>query len=180
MTMKVEAAEKAKRLLPCDCDAGNAPIPCPHQEHCISQYQYAVAAALREADAEIERLKKLDEIGSNAHNANLLEMGDMRAVIHRLKAERDSWKEATIKANEHYDELQRLFDQYKQDVAEDKQDDFVRGLERAKEACIPWLLCKCDEAYTSRGRHESNAWHELAEEIDAAIQAEIDRREVKR
>ncbi len=52
---------------------------------------------------------------------------------------------------------------------------FVRGLERAQEMLIPWLVCKCDPAYTDRGRHESNAWHELAEEIDAAIQAEIDK-----
>ena len=52
---------------------------------------------------------------------------------------------------------------------------YVRGLERANELCKPWMTCTCDEAYTSRGRHESNAWHELAEEIDGAIQAEIDK-----
>jgi len=52
----------------------------------------------------------------------------------------------------------------------------VQGLEIALEACKPWMVCKCDTAYTSRGRHESNAWHQLAEEIHEAIAAEIAKR----
>ena len=38
------------------------------------------------AEAEIERLKQLDEIGAKAHNANLLEMAEMRAVIRQAQA----------------------------------------------------------------------------------------------
>ena len=56
--------EQAKELLPCDCDGfmyvGSEAVE-SHTVICAAYYRPAVAAALREKDAEIERLKIIIE-----------------------------------------------------------------------------------------------------------------------
>lgn len=109
-----------------------------------------LSAEIAKLKAEIERLKKLDEIGSKAHNANLLEMADMRAVICRLTAERDA---AIGKPYQNIIQKEML------------RDEFVRGLERAIEII---RLCRTTEHYALL--EESGVL-----DVSNAIQAEIDK-----
>jgi len=45
-----------------------------------------------------------------------------------------------------------------------------RGMEKALKQCEPFTICRCDAAYTDRGRHESDANHLVAEEIKERIE----------
>jgi hypothetical protein len=84
--------ETAKRLLPCLCGPEERQQRGGHDDGCPAYYRFAVAAALAERDAEIERLKTLlHEHTVSATNENA-----------QLRAERDTYKriaERNHKAN---------------------------------------------------------------------------------
>lgn len=83
---------QAERLLPCLCEDHHR----DGSRICPASYRPAVAAALREAGKreaelreEVKRLQDLDAVSAKAHNANLLEMGDLRREVETLMTERD-------------------------------------------------------------------------------------------
>lgn len=180
--------ETARRILPCKCgyepDAFDTIVPAiasgEHQTWCQANRRPAVAAALSQAEAEGRRDEMLQMWGEDkseitaAHDA---EIARLKAENLRLSHEGLLVEKQAAEAERDYFRTKLAEAERERDAAEAKG---VRmGLERARELSLPWTKCRCDSAYTDRGRHESNAPHEYADEIVAGIDAEIAKAEGK-